>query len=131
MPFLNEDGKPSQLKEVKVHQLGHSSSRDTITIDSEFHPAVALRQMSIHKSGDDGNVTKVDVRDEVRDQNSIGYIARLKNVRMVVDSGAFEDFKRGKIAHMRCSPSGRWVVVCHEHACIVYDAEVSGSIVKI
>ncbi len=49
MSFLKDDEKSPQLKEVKVHH-SDSSSRNTITIDSEFHPASALRQMSMHKS---------------------------------------------------------------------------------
>jgi len=32
-------------------------------------------------------------------------------------------FRRGEITHMRCSPKGQWVVVCHKHTCIVYDLQ--------
>lgn len=126
MSFLKDDEKSPQLKEVKVHH-SDSSSRNTITIDSEFHPASALRQMSMHKSEKEGNgdVEEVDAKRGGSESDSAEYIARLQFVRKAVDSGTFDAFKRGKIAHMRCSPSGRWVVVCHEHACIVYDAEVS------
>lgn len=126
LAFSKDKQTSFQLQEVKVYQHGDSNSRNTIVIDSEFHPAEALRQMSMHKSEKDDSTDEADNHPGTSEQDSNGYITRLKNVRKVVDSGAFVDFKRGKISHMRCSPSGRWVVVCHEHACIVYDAEVSG-----
>ncbi len=65
MSFLKDDEKSPQLKEVKVHH-SDSSSRNTITIDSEFHPASALRQMSMHKSEKEGNgdVEEVDANAE-------------------------------------------------------------------
>ncbi len=86
--------------------------------------------MTMRKSEKDGKggVEEVDVQGAGSEPDSTEYIARLQYMRKTVDSGTFDAFKRGKISHMRCSPSGRWVVVCHEHACIVYDAEVSGSI---
>lgn len=34
------------------------------------------------------------------------------------------DLERGTIVHMRNSPEGRWLVVCHINACVVYDVTV-------
>jgi len=54
---------------------------------------------------------------------SRAYIDYLQHVRQGAKSGLFSDFKRGRIEHMRCSPDGRWLVVCYELACLVYDVK--------
>ncbi|KLO17476.1 hypothetical protein SCHPADRAFT_163130 [Schizopora paradoxa] len=54
---------------------------------------------------------------------SRAYINYLQHVRQGAKSGLFSDFKRGRIEHMRCSPDGRWLVVCYELACLVYDVK--------
>lgn len=60
---------------------------------------------------------------------SNGYIQSLRKIKRALHNltSQHHHYKRGAIAHMRLSHSGRWLVVCHENVCIVYDVKVSAN----
>ncbi len=104
---LTEDTQSSEDYQSNFHWWGKGPTVDS-SLDKIVNP--------------DGKASAVDKED----QDSGNYIRDLQSIRKDPDAegDTFNHFKRGEIDHLRCSPDGRWVVICHRHACIVYDLGV-------
>ncbi len=115
-PDSHDDHLLSQVRVANLKNLSHLHG-DGKTIEISDGTAQGT-------TPDTGfNTTENDV-DNAADNRYLGdYTNLLGSMTEVSHSGSdpFDHFKRGGIAHMRCSPDGKWVAICHQHACIVYD----------
>ncbi|KLO06892.1 hypothetical protein SCHPADRAFT_675173 [Schizopora paradoxa] len=97
---------------VKIGLTGSSDEQKTIEISDE-----------IVESDSNVYIRHPGAEETDEPEDSKRYISLLKDISKVsnTDTHPFDHFNRGEIAHMRCSPDGKWVAICHQHACIVYD----------
>ncbi|KLO08161.1 hypothetical protein SCHPADRAFT_620150 [Schizopora paradoxa] len=109
--------------EKRIMEIVIDKGRDEISLDSITPP-----------NEDDEWTSVVDADTLVEEEQDASnydtklideYVARLsvKFFKDRFESGTFPAFTRGRIQHFRCSPNGKWLVACHEFACLVYDVE--------
>ncbi len=108
----------TQLKGVTV-------AKPIIYMDEESKPGTEGATKGSHENGILMNSAAAFETKQQEDSRIIDFIDALEHLEKLPDSAPSSSVPLGEIAHMRCSPDGRWVAVCYKRACIVYDMEVS------
>ncbi len=108
----------TQLKGVTV-------AKPIIYMDEESKLGTEGATKGSHENGILTNYASAFETKQQEDSRIIDFIDALEHLEKLPDSAPSSSVPLGEIAHMRCSPDGRWVAVCYKRACIVYDMEVS------
>ncbi len=142
VPVIYLDDEPQDSSDRRSSDEGQDRSVETGPKVDQPKNGSHIQQLESQDppKPNDGTIAgAVEDQDRIEQQNQPchEYINHLKNLKKLDSehaSGldALDNNICGQISHMRCSPDGCWVVVCHKHACIVYDLEpkASGPIVR-